>query len=306
MKASNTYVDESAEPDVTRSSRDGYDEYSNRVIGRYQGLLKEQADPHEWAFAWRTELNRGGFPAYEMLREEVVDPGRCVGCAACVSICPVDVFDYVDEQPVETRADACVNCVLCVEVCPVLRPVDNDMHEFIDLQEPSIDEGYGPYAYGLYARSTDPEIMQYCQDGLFVLELRGSPALEYRGNCRLSTVDGKQRKVVLRGLIPKEHAFRADFLTCRVQKFDAVGRLKARLYANGKQVARATTAAPFNWVGIRGDGPWGRASGWRGNQRLLRFRGGDQPRSAPPRDPSPPLSGTIVPPLTGPIVPPLQ
>jgi ferredoxin len=38
-------------------------------------------------------LNRGGFPAYELLMEEVVNPGKCVGCAACVSICPVDVFD---------------------------------------------------------------------------------------------------------------------------------------------------------------------------------------------------------------------
>ncbi|NIM70390.1 MAG: hypothetical protein GTN86_07505, partial [Xanthomonadales bacterium] len=76
-----------------------------------------------------------------------------------------DVFDYVDEIPVETRADACVYCVLCAEVCPVLRPPDNDMQDFIDLQEPVIDEGYGPYAYGLYARATDPDILACCQDG---------------------------------------------------------------------------------------------------------------------------------------------
>jgi coenzyme F420 hydrogenase subunit beta len=50
-------------------------------------------------------------------------------------------------------------------VCPVLRPPDNDMKEFIGLQEPSIDEGYGPYAYGLYARATDPDILARCQDG---------------------------------------------------------------------------------------------------------------------------------------------
>jgi coenzyme F420 hydrogenase subunit beta len=165
MKAINTQMDENPEGLESQISSGDLDECSEQVISRYKDLLDEQADPNEWAFAWRTELNRGGFPAYELLAEEVLKPGKCVGCAACVSICPVDVFDYVDERPVDTRADACVNCVLCVEVCPVLRPADSDMREFIGLQEPTIDEGYGPYAYGLYARATDPEILAHCQDG---------------------------------------------------------------------------------------------------------------------------------------------
>ncbi len=165
MKLSNTWIEKTTAPTKKAAEYEEYNPVSRQVISRYRRLLDEGADPHEWAFAWRTELNRGGFPAYELLMEEVVKPGKCVGCAACVTICPVDVFDYVDEQPVETRASACVDCVLCVEACPVLRPPDNDMQEFIDLQEPSIDDGYGPYAYGLYARSTDPEILEKGQDG---------------------------------------------------------------------------------------------------------------------------------------------
>jgi coenzyme F420 hydrogenase subunit beta len=165
MKAINTHMDGKSDAVTTKTTPGALDECSSQVLDRYGQLLKDNADPNEWAFAWRTELNRGGFPAYELLAEEVLNKGKCVGCAACVSICPVDVFDYVDELPVDTRADACVNCVLCVEVCPVLRPPDNDMQEFIGLQEPSIDEGYGPYAYGLYARATDPDIIARCQDG---------------------------------------------------------------------------------------------------------------------------------------------
>ncbi len=165
MKLSNSWIEKTTAPARKTAELEEYDPVSRQVISRYRRLLDEGADPHEWAFAWRTELNRGGFPAYELLMEEVVKPGKCVGCAACVTICPVDVFDYVDEQPVETRASACVDCVLCVEACPVLRPADNDMQEFIDLQQPSIDDGYGPYAYGLYARSTDPEILEKGQDG---------------------------------------------------------------------------------------------------------------------------------------------
>ena len=140
----------------------------------------------------------------------------------------------------------------------------------------------------------------------FVLELSGSPAMLYRGNCRLGGRDGSERKVSLRGLIPKRYKFRGDYLSCRVQKFDALGRLKARLYANGKRVAYATTAAPYNWVGVRGEGPWGRASGWRGNQRLVVIRDAEVPGAARPRGPVPPLSGPIVPPLSGSMIPPIQ
>jgi coenzyme F420 hydrogenase subunit beta len=165
MKLVNNWIDKNPTPGKPQGGKKPVSLASSQVIERYRQLLQEGADPNEWAFAWRTELNRGGFPAWELLMEEVVGPGKCVGCAACVSICPVDVFDYTDENPVANRASACVDCVLCVEVCPVLRPADNDMREFIDLQEPVKDEGYGPYAYGLYARSTDPEIQEKSQDG---------------------------------------------------------------------------------------------------------------------------------------------
>ena len=165
MKLSNSWIDKGTSPARSDREKKNQDRTSKEVIDRYRSLLAEDADPNEWAFSWRTELNRGGFPAYELLEEVVIEPGKCVGCAACVSVCPVDVFDYVDEKPVSARAEACVNCVLCAEVCPVLRPPDNDMTDFIELQEPSIDEGYGPYAYGLYARATDAEIQERSQDG---------------------------------------------------------------------------------------------------------------------------------------------
>ena len=165
MKLSNSWIESKNELAHKETEAVELNAISSQVISRYRRLLDEGADPNEWAFAWRTELNRGGFPAYELLMEEVIKPGKCVGCAACESICPVDVFDYVDENPAVNRASACVDCVLCAEVCPVLRPADNDMQDFIGLQEPSQDVGYGPFAYGLYARSVDPEILDKCQDG---------------------------------------------------------------------------------------------------------------------------------------------
>ncbi len=136
-----------------------------RVSRRYGELKDGGADPHEWAYAWRTELNRGGFRAVDFLMDEIVATGKCIGCASCVTICPVDVFEYADEQPIDTRADACVYCVACADVCPVLRPPDRDFGSLLGFREPAIDEGFGTYSYGVYARSTDSEILAQGQDG---------------------------------------------------------------------------------------------------------------------------------------------
>ncbi len=141
------------------------DNLTKEVQGRYHRLVDQGADPNEWAYAWRSEYNRGGFKAVDLLMEEVVDPGKCIGCAACVTICPVDVFDYKDEVPLDTRHNACVFCELCVDVCPVLRPTDRDMKDQIQLKEPIKDEGFGPYNYGVYARATDKATVEQGQDG---------------------------------------------------------------------------------------------------------------------------------------------
>jgi coenzyme F420 hydrogenase subunit beta len=141
------------------------DAQASRVRDRYRALRDGGADPHEWAYAWRTELNRGGFRAVDFLMEEIVDAGKCIGCASCLTICPTDVFDYEDERPVDVRTDACVQCVLCADVCPVLRPPDRDFANLLGYLEPATDEGFGAYSYGAYARATDPEILERGQDG---------------------------------------------------------------------------------------------------------------------------------------------
>ena len=138
---------------------------SDAVLTRYRSLVESDAPPSEWAFAWRTELNRGGFEAYDFLMREIVDTGKCVGCAACVTICPTDVFDYVNEEPIDTRAEACVQCVLCADVCPVLSPPDPTIADVINFREPKLDEGYGTYAYESLVRTTRPEILARAQDG---------------------------------------------------------------------------------------------------------------------------------------------
>jgi hypothetical protein len=39
------------------------------IVGqRYRDSVAKESDPHDWAHAWRAELNRGGFEAYELRR----------------------------------------------------------------------------------------------------------------------------------------------------------------------------------------------------------------------------------------------
>src|SRR3972149_5430964 len=136
-----------------------------RVSSRYHRLMEEAADPHEWAYAWRTELNRGGFRAVDFLMEEVGERGKCIGWGAGGTACPVAPLDYADERPVGSRTDACVLCVLCAEVCPVLRPQDKDLSRLVEYRQPRRDGGYAPYSYGLYARATRDDILARSQDG---------------------------------------------------------------------------------------------------------------------------------------------
>ncbi|HOO64154.1 MAG TPA: 4Fe-4S binding protein [Synergistaceae bacterium] len=47
----------------------------------------------------------------------VVDKDVCVGCEACVSVCPVEAISMVDGKA--EVGDACVDCGACVSACPV-------------------------------------------------------------------------------------------------------------------------------------------------------------------------------------------
>ena len=52
-----------------------------------------------------------------MAYEVVVDPGKCVGCAECIEVCPVDVYEIQDEKSVPVNAEECLGCESCIEVC---------------------------------------------------------------------------------------------------------------------------------------------------------------------------------------------
>ena len=46
-----------------------------------------------------------------------VDKERCVGCGACVEVCPAQAISMVGGKA-KINADKCVDCGRCAQVCP--------------------------------------------------------------------------------------------------------------------------------------------------------------------------------------------
>lgn len=46
-----------------------------------------------------------------------VDKDICTGCGECVEVCPVEVFELIDDKSEPVNADECMGCESCLEVC---------------------------------------------------------------------------------------------------------------------------------------------------------------------------------------------
>ncbi|MEI9963486.1 MAG: ferredoxin family protein [Caulobacteraceae bacterium] len=70
---------------------------------------------------------------------EVIVEERCIGCMACVRVCPNDVFgiDETGSLPTLARTDDCCACYLCEAHCPVdaLYVSPRGAHHDIDVAE---------------------------------------------------------------------------------------------------------------------------------------------------------------------------
>ena len=47
-----------------------------------------------------------------------VDHGRCIYCAGCVGVCPVDTITLQGDT-LTIDSDPCISCGLCIQFCPV-------------------------------------------------------------------------------------------------------------------------------------------------------------------------------------------
>ena len=71
----------------------------------FGGIYSELTPPHEIM---------ARMPNFEF----VVDNERCFGCAACVSLCPVNALELEDILAVVDEP-SCTHCNYCIPFCPV-------------------------------------------------------------------------------------------------------------------------------------------------------------------------------------------
>jgi formate hydrogenlyase subunit 6/NADH:ubiquinone oxidoreductase subunit I len=96
-----------------------------KVERQYLLLHDNQSGPGfiNYYYGWHHALEWVSKRGDRVIVEGVVGSGRCSGCAACVAICPTNVY----EHPVNTRLDQCIDCDLCVESCPELHLSDAEV-----------------------------------------------------------------------------------------------------------------------------------------------------------------------------------
>lgn len=99
----------------------------------------------------------------ESLEKAVVLPGKCVGCAACVVVCPFNCLDYAEQKPKIIKE--CKVCGICPQVCPQYDLSWPTLEEFVFGRGSKPEEKFGIYRRLVIAQATDKNILQVCQDG---------------------------------------------------------------------------------------------------------------------------------------------
>lgn len=118
-------------------------------------------------------LNKVSFE--ESLAKSVVLAGKCIGCGACVVVCPFNCLEHTEEKP--SLVKECKVCGICPQVCPQYEWSWPKAENFVFSRERKAEEDFGVYRRLAVAQAKDGRILKVCQDGgvatallLFALE----------------------------------------------------------------------------------------------------------------------------------------
>jgi len=105
----------------------------------------------------------------ETLLEKVVLEENCIGCGACVLVCPFGCLEYFEQKPKLVKK--CEVCGICPRVCPRYEWSLSDLEKLVFGRERKPNEDFGIYQRLVFAQTTDKDIMPSCQDGGVVTTL---------------------------------------------------------------------------------------------------------------------------------------
>jgi coenzyme F420 hydrogenase subunit beta len=107
--------------------------------------------------------------SFEESLEKVVLPDKCMGCAACVTVCPFACLEYSEEQPKIVKK--CESCGICPRVCPRYNLPWPTLEKFVFGREKRPEEDFGIYRRIVVAQSSDKNTLEVSQDGGIVTTL---------------------------------------------------------------------------------------------------------------------------------------
>jgi thioredoxin reductase (NADPH) len=112
-----------------------------------------------------------------------INDDRCVGCDACVAVCPTDVLELVGNKAKVLRFGDCIQCEQCMWACPTQALVmHRDDAEPPPIKMPNLDPYYQTDVEGMY----------------LVGEVAGKPLVKNAANAGRAVVEDMRR----RGLRP--------------------------------------------------------------------------------------------------------
>jgi len=107
--------------------------------------------------------------SFEESLERVVLAEKCMGCAACVVVCPLDCLEYSEEKPKLVKK--CEACGICPRVCPRYDLPWSALEKFVFERERKPEEEFGIYRRLVIAQANDTDTLGVCQDGGVVTAL---------------------------------------------------------------------------------------------------------------------------------------
>ena len=150
------------------------------------------------------------------LIKEVINPGFCLGCGACVATCTHRMLEMVDERP--KLMGRCEVCNVCYYQCPqVVSP--EELERYVFGRNATAEETIGIHQRAVSAQTSDHEIRTRCQDGGAVTSLLSSLLeADFIDGAVVTASDGWRP-------IPKVATTRAELLECAGSKYSRGGVL---------------------------------------------------------------------------------
>jgi coenzyme F420 hydrogenase subunit beta len=99
----------------------------------------------------------------DTLAKNVIAAGKCVGCGACVVVCPFNCLDYQEGQP--NLVKECKICGICPKICPVNEWSWEEAEKFVFGEEEKVKKEFGTYRRLVLAQAKNEKILKSCQDG---------------------------------------------------------------------------------------------------------------------------------------------